>query len=149
MRRLFSIIPSPGSARRALQGRRSGDIVDLVRIRQFVLGRTMLVLGLAAALAGAGLAAGIMAYGALVDGSTYTLLSWVLIAPAWGLPALFWLLVRRWPAGAAAVPLGGLAVFSGVYYGDVYGQFPAGVLFFLATAVVFLPDHSKGHDPLA
>ncbi|MEE8385517.1 MAG: hypothetical protein V3S01_06345 [Dehalococcoidia bacterium] len=120
--------------------------MDLVRIRQFVLGRAMLVLGLAAALVGAGLAAGIMAYGALVDGSTYTLLSWALIAPAWGLLALFWLLVRRWPP-TAAVPLGGLAVFSGVYYGDVYGQFPAGVVFFLATAVVFLPDHSKVHEP--
>ena len=47
------------------------------------------------------------------------------------------------------MPLGGLAVFSGVYYGDVYGQFPAGVLFLIATAVVFLPDHSKGHEPFA
>lgn len=148
MRRLFSVVPLPVSARRALQGKRSGGVLDLVSIRQFVLGRAMLALGLAAALTGTGLAAGIMAHGALVDGITYTLLSWALIAPVWGLLALLWLLVRRWPVGAA-VPLGGLAVFSGVYYGDVYGQFPAGVLFLMATAIVFLPDHGKGHEPFA
>ena len=107
----------------------------------------MLAVGLIAALAGAGLAAGIMVHGALVDGITYTTVSWALIAPLWGLQALLWLLVRRCLV-AAAVPLGGLAVFAGMYYGDVYGQFPAGALFLLATAVVFLPNQAKEEEPL-
>ena len=107
----------------------------------------MLVVGLIAALAGAGLATGIMVYGALVDGSTYTTVSWALIAPLWSLQALLWLLVRRWLL-AAAVPLGGLAVFAGMYYSDVYGQFPAGLLFLLATGVVLLPNRAKEEEPL-
>ena len=121
--------------------------MDLAALRQLVLGRSMLVVGLIAALAGAGLAAGIMVYGALVDGSTYTMVSWALIAPLWSLQALLWLLVRRWLL-AAAVPLGGLAVFAGMYYSDVYGQFPAGLLFLLATAVVLLPNQAKEGEPL-
>ena len=103
----------------------------------------MLALGLAAALTGVGLAFGIMAYGALVDGETYTTISWALIAPVWGFLGLLWLLVRRWPVAAAA-SMGGLAIFAAAYYGDVYGQFPAAVLFLLATAVVFLPGSAKG-----
>ena len=100
-------------------------------------------LGLLAALTGVGLASGIMAYGAVAEGTTYTALSWALIAPVWGVLALLWLLVRYWPL-AAAVPMGSLAVFAGAYYGDVYGQFPAAVLFLLATALIFLPDPAKG-----
>ncbi len=111
-------------------------------VRRFVLGRTMLALGLVAALTGVGLAIGIMAYGAAVDGETYTTISWVLIAPVWGVLGLLWLLVRRWPVAAAA-SMGGLSIFAGAYYGDVYGQFPAAVLFLLATAVVFLPGAAR------
>ncbi len=111
-------------------------------VRRFLLGRTMLALGLAAALTGVGLATGIMAYGVLVDGETYTTISWALIAPVWGLLGLLWLLVRRWPVAAAA-SMGGLAIFAAAYYGDVYGQVPAAVLFLLATAVVFLPGSAN------
>lgn len=112
-------------------------------VRRFVLGRTMLAMGLVAALAGVGLATGLMVYGALVDGETYTIISWALIAPVWGLLGLLWLLVRRWPVVAAA-SMGGLAIFAAAYYGDVYGQIPAAVLFLLATAVVFLPGSVTG-----
>jgi hypothetical protein len=108
-------------------------------LRRFVLGRTALAVGLVAALAGAGLATGLMAHGALTDGETYTTVSWALIGPVWGVLGVLWTLVRRWPV-AAAVPMGGLAIFAGTYYGDVYGQLPAGLLFLLATALVFLPN---------
>lgn len=114
-------------------------------VRRLVLGPLTLALGLVAALTGAGLATGIMAYYALADGVDYTTLSWTLIAPVWGLLGLLWLLVRRWPM-AAAVPMGWLAIFAGLYFSDVYGQFPAGVLFLLATAVVFLPQAAQDGD---
>ncbi len=112
------------------------------RLRRIVLSRPMLAVGLVAALTGAALASGIMAYGAIADGTKYTTLSWALIAPVWGLLALLWLLVRRWPLAAAA-SMGWLAIFAGIYYGDVYGQFPAALLFLLGTAIVFLPDRAK------
>ena len=110
-----------------------------VAVRGVLFGRPMFVLGLFAALAGAALPTGIMAYHAAVDGVDYTTVSWALIAPIWGLLALLWLLVRRWPLGAA-IPMGWLAIVGGLYYGDVYSYIPAAVLFLLAAAVVFLPN---------
>ena len=83
-----------------------------------------------------------MAYEALANGESYTVESWALIAPAWGLPGLLWLLVRRWPM-AAAVLMGWLAIPAGIYYSDVYAQYPAAILFLLAAAVVLLPDSAK------
>ncbi len=121
----------------------------LAALRQFVMGPAMLALGLVAALVGAGLPTGIMAYGALANGESYTVESWALIAPAWGLPGLLWLLVRRWPL-AAAVPMGWLAIPAGIYYSDVYAQYPAAILFLLAAAVVLLPESTKsGATPAA
>ena len=108
-------------------------------VRGVLFGRAMLVLGLFAAFAGAALPTGIMVYHAVADGVDYTTVSWALIAPIWGLLALLWLLVRRWPVGAA-VPMGWLAIVGGLYYSDVYSYIPAAVLFLLAAAVVFLPD---------
>ena len=110
-----------------------------VAVRRVLFGRPMLALGLFAAVAGAALPTGIMAYHAVADGVDYTTVSWALIAPIWGLLALLWLLVRRWPVGAA-IPMGWLAIIGGLYYGDVYAYIPAAVLFLLAAAVVFLPD---------
>ena len=55
---------------------------------------------------------------------------------------LLWLLVRRWPM-AAAVLMGWLAIPAGLYYSDVYAQYPAVILFLLAAAVVLLPDSTK------
>ena len=60
-------------------------------------------------------------------------------APGWGRPGLLGLLVRRWPM-AAAVLMGWLAIPAGLYYSDVYAQYPAAILFLLAAAVVLLPD---------
>ena len=114
----------------------------LAALRQFVMSPAMLALGLVVALVGAGLPTGIMAYGALANGESYTVESWVLIAPAWGLPGLLWLLVRRWPL-AAAVPMGWLAIPAGIYYSDVYAQYPAAILFLLAAAVVLLPASTE------
>ena len=111
----------------------------LAALRQFVMSPAMLAFGLAVALVGAGLPTGIMAYEALANGESYTVESWALIAPAWGLPGLLWLLVRRWPM-AAAVLMGWLAIPAGLYYSDVYAQYPAVILFLLAAAVVLLPD---------
>ncbi len=113
-----------------------------VTIRAVLFGRAMLVLGLFAAFAGAALPTGIMAYHAVADGVDYTTVSWALIAPIWGLLALLWLLVRRWPVGAA-IPMGWLAIVGGLYYSDVYAYIPAAVLFVLAAAVVFLPDEPE------
>ena len=118
---------------------RDGGGVRLTAVRQFVMSPAMLAFGLAVALVGAGLPTGIMAYEALANGESYTVESWALIAPAWGLPGLLWLLVRRWPM-AAAVLMGWLAIPAGLYYSDVYAQYPAAILFLLAAAVVLLPD---------
>ncbi len=117
-------------------------MVSVGNLRQLVMGPAMLVLGLLAVLAGAGLPTGIMAYGAVANGESYTAISWALIAPLWGLLGLLWLLVRRWPM-AAAVPMGWLAIAAGIYYSDVFAQYPAALLFLLATAVVFLPNSTK------
>ncbi len=108
-------------------------------LRELILGPAGLALGLFAAAIGAGLATGIMAYEALVNEFDYTTISWALIGPAWGLLGALWILVRRWPM-AAALPMGWLAIISGLYFSDVYGQYPAALLFLLAAAVVFLPD---------
>ena len=108
-------------------------------LRELVLGAAGLALGLFAAAMGAGLATGIMAYEALVNEFDYTTISWALIGPIWWLLGALWLLAQRWPM-AAAVPLGWLAILSGLYFNDVYGQYPAGLLFLLAAAVVFLLD---------
>ncbi len=112
------------------------------RVRRLLLSPAALVLALFAALAGAGLATGIMAYHALDHGTNYTTLSWALIAPTWSLLVLLWLLARRWPL-PAAVPMALLAAFTGIYYSDVYGQYPAGFLYLLAMAAIFLPDAAK------
>lgn len=108
-------------------------------LRQVVLGPAGLALGLAATALGAALPTGIMAYQAIMNEVDYTTISWVLIGPIWGLLAGFWILVRRWPM-AAALPTGWLAIIAGLYFSDVYAQYPAALLFLLATAVVFLPD---------
>ena len=110
--------------------------------RQLILGRAGLALGLALAALGAALATGIMAYEAIVNDIDYTLISWVLIGPIRGLLAGFWILVQRWPM-AAAVLTGWLAIIAGLYFSDVYGQYPAALLFVLATVVVFLPNSTK------
>lgn len=115
-------------------------------IRGAVLGRAALVLGLFAALVGAGFATGIMAYEAIVNEVDYTTLSWAMIGPVWGLLGMLWALTRRWPL-AAAVPMGWVAIFAGIYFSDVYGQYPAAALFVLATAVVFLPEARGGRTP--
>lgn len=94
-----------------------------------------LALGLFCALIGAGLASGIMAYGAIANGEDYTVQSWVLIAPVWfGLAALWWL-TTRWPF-VGAIPMGALAFYAGGYFSDVYGQFPAGLLLFLGAVLL-------------
>ncbi len=111
-------------------------------LRRLVLGPAGLALGLALTTLGASLATGIMAYEAIVNDIDYTTISWVLIGPIWGLLAVLWTLVRRWPM-AAAVLTGWLAIMAGLYFSDVYGQYPAALLFVLATAVVFLPDSTN------
>ena len=87
-----------------------------------------------------------MAYEAIVNDVDYTTISWVLIGPIWGLLAGLWLLARRWPM-AAAVPAGWLAIIAGLYFSDVYGQFPATLLFLFAAAVVLLPDSKANASP--
>ena len=107
-------------------------------VRRAALGRIALVVGLLAALAGAGLGFGIMAYEAIVNGVDYTAQSWLLIAPVWGALAALWLLARRWPI-VAALPFGALALFAAYYFSDVYGQYPAGLVVVLALPLVLLP----------
>ncbi len=117
-------------------------------LRSLVLGPPGLALGLAAALGGAGAAAGLMAYRSAVAEVEYTLTSWASIGPIWGLLGLLWTLTRRWPV-AAAIATGWLALFAAVYFSDVFGPIPAGVLFGLATAVVFLPGDGVDADLVA
>ncbi len=95
-----------------------------------------------AALAGAGLGFGIMAYEAIVNGVDYTTQSWALIAPVWGALAALWLLVRRRPV-VAALPFGALALFAAYYFSDVYGQYPAGLAVVLALPLVLLPPGER------
>ena len=121
------------------------DAQTLTTIRRLLLGPPALALALVAAFAGAGLGLGIRAYHAIADGVDYTTISWALIPPTWGLLALFWLIVQRWSL-AATIPMGLLAIFTGVYFSDVYGQYPAAVLFLMALTVVFLPDAAEDSD---
>ena len=93
------------------------------------------MLGLLCALTGAGLATGIMAYDAIANDMEFTAQSWILIAPIWlGLAAL-WMATLRWPF-VGGLPLGLLAFYAGGYFSDVHGQYPAGLLLFLASAAV-------------
>ena len=102
---------------------------------QFVQSRTSFILGLLCALIGAGLATGIMAYDAIANDMEFTAQSWILIAPIWlGLAAL-WMATLRWPF-VGGLPLGLLAFYAGGYFSDVHGQYPAGLLLFLASAAV-------------
>jgi len=112
--------------------------------RRLARSRAFLLLGLLCVLTGAGLATGIMAYGAIANQTDYTTQSWVLIAPVWlGLAAL-WLLTARWPF-VGGIPLGLLAFYAGGFFSDVYGQFPAGLLLFLgAAAVIAAATDSEG-----
>ena len=114
-------------------------------VRRAALSRMALAAGLVAALAGAGLGFGIMAYEAIVNGVDYTTQSWALIAPVWGALAALWLLVRRRPV-VAALPFGALALFAAYYFSDVYGQYPAGLVVLLALPLVLLPpgEHVGG-----
>ena len=111
----------------------------------FVQSRTAFILGLLCVLTGAGLATGIMAFGAIVNGEDYTAKSWILIAPVWlGLAAL-WMLTARWPL-LGGIPLGLLAFYAGGFFSDVYGQFPAGVLLFLGSAAVIAAATEMGRE---
>ena len=110
----------------------------LIAVKRFALGPVGLALGLLAALAGAGLPTGFMAYGAIVDDIQYTAISWALIAPVWGLLGALWLAARRWPL-AAGLAMAPLAIFAGIYYSDVYAEYPAAVLYLLAMAAISLP----------
>ena len=102
---------------------------------RFVQSRTSFILGLLCALIGAGLATGIMAYDAIANDMEFTAQSWILIAPIWlGLAAL-WMATLRWPF-VGGLPLGLLAFYAGGYFSDVHGQYPAGLLLFLASAAV-------------
>lgn len=103
-------------------------------LRRFALSWPAIALGLFAAFAGGGLATGIMAHEAIVDDFDYTTISWALIAPLWGTLAALLLLTRIWPI-AAGVFLGWLAVFTSIYYSDVWGQVPGAFLFLLAFAI--------------
>ena len=114
-------------------------------VRRAALTRMALAAGLLAALAGAGLGFGIMAYEAIVNGVDYTAQSWLLIAPVWGALAALWLLVRRWPV-VAALPFGALALFTAYYFSDVYGQYPAGLIVLLALPIVLLPPGKRVDD---
>ena len=110
---------------------------------RFVQSRTAFILGLLCVLTGAGLATGIMAFGAIVNGEDYTAKSWILIAPVWlGLAAL-WMLTARWTL-LGGIPLGLLAFYAGGFFSDVYGQFPAGVLLFLGSAAVIAAAMEMG-----
>ncbi len=116
--------------------------------RLFVQNHAFFILGLCCALVGAGLATGIMAYGAIANGEEYTVQSWVLIPPVWlGLAALWWLTVR-WPL-VGAIPMGALAFYAGGYFSDVYGQFPAGLLLLLGAAIIVAAATESGGDPIA
>ena len=116
--------------------------------RWFVQSRMAFILGLFCALAGAGLATGIMVFGALANGEDYTVQSWVLIPPVWfGLAALWWL-TARWPF-VGAIPLGLLAFYAGGYFSDVYGQFPAGLLLLLGSMAVLAAATDTEVDPVA
>ncbi len=116
--------------------------------RWFVQSRLAFMLGLFFALAGAGLATGIMAFEALANDMDYTTKSWVLIPPIWlGLAAAWWL-TARWPF-IGAIPLGALAFYAGGYFSDVYGQFPAGLLLLLGSMAVLAAATDTEVDPVA
>ncbi|MCH8849600.1 MAG: hypothetical protein IIC89_02095 [Chloroflexi bacterium] len=110
----------------------------LIAVKRLVLGPAGLALGLLAALIGAALPTGFMAYGAIVDDIQYTAISWALIAPAWGLLGALWLAARRWPL-AAGLAMAPIAIFAGIYYSDVYAEYPAALLYLLAMAAISLP----------
>ncbi len=97
------------------------------------------MLGLFAAFVGFGLATGIMAYEAIVNDVDYITISWALIPATWGLLAVLLLLARVWPM-AAAIFMGWLSIFTGIYYSDVFGYLPAVYLLILAFAIVLIPD---------
>ena len=103
--------------------------------RSFTRSRANLALGVFLTFVGAGLATGIMAYDALANDMDFTARSWILIAPLWFGLAAAWVLTTRWPL-LGGIPFGALAFYTGGYFSDVYGQFPAGALLLLGAAVI-------------
>ena len=78
--------------------------------------------GLASALAGGLLAAGLMLYRMVADDITYTTESWIAIPTLWIGVAVLWSACFKWSYWALA-PTVGLAVFAGIYFSDVYGHY--------------------------
>lgn len=117
----------------------------LQTIRRIALSWPAILLGLFAAFAGFGLATGIMAYEAIVNDFDYITISWVLIPVTWGLLAALLVLTRVRPM-AAAVFMGWLAIFTGIYYSDVWGYLPAAYLLLLAFAIVLIPEEPDEED---
>ena len=103
--------------------------------RSFTQSRLCLALGVILTFVGASLATGIMAYDAFVNDMDFTAQSWILIAPLWFGLAAAWMLTTRWPL-LGGIPFGALAFYTGGYFSDVYGQFPAGALLLLGAAVI-------------
>ena len=94
---------------------------------------TSLAGGLAAAMAGAILAAGLMFYRMLADDITYTAESWIAIPTLWIGVAVLWSACFKWSYWALA-PTIGLAIFAGTYFRDVFGHYALAI--FLVFALI-------------
>jgi len=103
---------------------------------------SMLWAGIAAAACGAALGFGIMGYHLLVDGTSYTAVSWALIAPVWLGAALFWVLALRFSPYFFIV-MTALATSAGIYYGDVYGQYAGGFLVVVGPLHLIVTDSGR------
>ncbi len=103
---------------------------------------SMLWAGIAAAVCGAALGFGIMGYHLIAHGSSYTAISWALIAPVWLGAALFWVLALRLSPYFFIV-MAALATSAGIYYGDVYGQYAGGFLVVVGLLHLIVTDSGR------
>ena len=104
--------------------------------------RLVLLAGIVASICGAALGFGIMGYHLLVDGTSYTAISWALIAPVWIGAALLWTLALRLsPYFFIAMTV--VATSGGLYYSDVYGLYAAGFLVTVGLLHLVLTDSGR------
>lgn len=87
----------------------------------------------ACALAGASIASGMMWYGMAVDGTNYARASWYMIPALWSMPLLVLAIIEEHRVVGASLLIFA-ALSASLYFSDVHGEVPGGVIIAVGLA---------------